>query len=219
MTRLYLPEGRIALVADVHGHLRALREALAQCRDSGVEAVALLGDLFDRADEAAACVEAFEGWRVLGVLGNHEREALQATELGPEVAAFLRHLHERLELEDVVFAHDDPGPAIDTVAGFFRRWEASPSGLAHPLIEDAVDTPATAVEPPAPAASRLTFVGHTHLRSARDDRGPISVERRRLPLRPERRYVINPGALVGGQFAVWDRATDTVEFRQVGRRH
>src|SRR5436190_22407908 len=71
-----LPGERLALIADVHGHVESLREALARCREWGVEAVVLLGDLFDRVDEADACVDALAGWRVIGVVGNHEREVL-----------------------------------------------------------------------------------------------------------------------------------------------
>jgi predicted phosphodiesterase len=65
------------------------------------------------------------------------------------------------------------------------------------------------------AQAHITFAGHTHFRQARDERGTIDITRGRLVLDPRRRYLINPGALAAGQFAIWDRTTQVIQFRQI----
>ena len=65
----------VGVFADVHGAHGTLGRALALCREAGVETIALLGDLFDRAEQADACALALAPWPVVGVYRNHEREA------------------------------------------------------------------------------------------------------------------------------------------------
>lgn len=191
----------VGLFADVHGTHETLRRALAQCRNEGVTTVALLGDLIDRVEQANACADALAGWDVIGVYGNHEREialAAAAGNLGLHDATvrLLSDLREYVEVSDVRLLHDegDWGYA-ETMARLFRPAETA----------DTTDEP----------RARVTFAGHTHFRQARDERGPVDIARGKLALRPQRRYLINPGALAGGQFAIWDRTTDVIRFCQV----
>jgi predicted phosphodiesterase len=187
----------VGLFADVHGSLPNLTRALERCQAEGVETIALLGDLFDRVEQADPCARAFAGWHVTGVWGNHEREiALAAAELGVLDAAtvdLLQGLDEELLIEEVCFAHEVPRWSHDPLARLFGR------GLVDQEIERA----------------RITFAGHTHFRAARNERGPLDVARGALTLDPARRYLINPGALAVGQFAIWDRDSGLVTFRQV----
>jgi predicted phosphodiesterase len=191
--------GRIVgLFADVHGSLPNLTGALERCRAAGVESIALLGDLFDRVEQADPCARAFAGWHVTGVWGNHEKEiALAAAELGvldAETVALLQGLDEELQIADeVCFAHEVPRWGPDPLARMFGRAETQAGA----------------------EGARITFAGHTHFRSARNERGPIDVTRGTLTLDPARRYLINPGALAVGQFAIWDRDAGVVTFRQV----
>ncbi|MCA1669520.1 MAG: metallophosphoesterase [Thermomicrobia bacterium] len=191
--------GVVGLFADVHGAHGTLRRALDACRAEGVATIALLGDLIDRTEQADACALALAGWHVVGVYGNHEREiALAATrqevELRDETIRLLSGLRERVVIEDVCLTHEGDG------------W-----GQANPLLRvlGAPESPAREV------GERITFAGHTHYRSARDERGAIDIARGRLTLDPRRRYLINPGALASGQFAIWDRTTQVIQFRQV----
>jgi predicted phosphodiesterase len=189
----------VALFADVHAATRILSRALTECRAAGVETVALLGDLFDRDEQADRCVEALEGWPVIGVYGNHEREAALAAAAGAlalrtETVALLTSLEEELHVGDALlthevasWGHDDP------YARLFGRATASP---------------------PA-EGPRITFTGHTHYRQARDERGPLDIARGELALAPRRRYLINPGPLQTGQIAIWDRVSDILRFRHV----
>ncbi len=187
----------VGLFADVHGSLPNLTSALETCRAAGVETIALLGDLFDRVEQADPCARALAGWHVTGVWGNHEREiALAAAELGVLDAAtviLLQGLEEELLIEEVCFAHEVPRWGADPLARLFGREAAPVEGTG----------------------ARITFAGHTHFRAARDERGPLDVARGTLTLDPARRYLINPGALAAGQFAIWDRDANQVTFRHV----
>ncbi|MBI3537732.1 MAG: metallophosphoesterase family protein [Chloroflexi bacterium] len=188
---------RLALIADLHGHIEILLPALELCHAEKVDALVFLGDLIDRADQADACVNALRDWRAYGVSGNHEAAMLAALAQGadlklkPETIQFIRTLEPRLIAGDVCFLHDElEEPRADPLQKFFAR------------------------ETPRENGYRVLFVGHTHHRAARSDNGPLDVSHN-ITLDPNREYVINPGALVGGMFAIWDRAERVVRFKQV----
>jgi predicted phosphodiesterase len=61
----------------------------------------------------------------------------------------------------------------------------------------------------------LVFAGHTHVRHARDQHGPIDISLGHIQLRNDRRYLINPGAVIDGCFAIWDRARSVVLFERL----
>jgi predicted phosphodiesterase len=189
----------VGLFADVHGAHRTLSQALKECRAEGVATIALLGDLIDRTEQADACARALADWHVVGVYGNHEREialaaARQEVDLRDETIRLLSDLRKRVVIEGVCLTHEGD------------EW-----GQVNPLLRvlGAPETPADDTD------ARITFAGHTHYRSARNERGTIDIARGRLTLDPRRRYLINPGALAIGQFAIWDRTTQIIEFRQV----
>jgi predicted phosphodiesterase len=190
----------VGLFADVHGAIRVMSRALEVCRGEGVETIVLLGDLFDRPEQADPCAEALAGWQVVGVYCNHERELAEAAVAGglvvrPETTALLTGLSERFEIGDMLFTHE------------VERW-----AHADPLTRVLGRSPNGHDDV---AQSRVTFAGHTHYRLARDERGPIDVARGTLVLDPQRRYLINPGAMSAGQFAILDRGASTVYFRHV----
>jgi predicted phosphodiesterase len=190
----------IGIFSDVHGATRTLGRALEHCADSGVETIALLGDLFDRAEQADGCAQALAGWRVVGVYGNHEREVALAAgagelELLEETVHFLSGLREDVLIEDVHLTHEvHHWAADDPIARLFGR---GPDANGH-----------------APRA-RVTFTGHTHYRQARDERGVLDIARGILPVDATRRYLINPGALMIGQYAIWNREEEVIYFRNV----
>ncbi len=191
----------IGLFADVHGAQRPLRDALTACRKLGVQQIALLGDLFDRVEQADDCAHALAGWSVIGVWGNHEREiALAAAEVGNLEAAtvtLLTGLGEELMVGDICFTHEA------------THWghSATLARLSSVVVQEA--------ELPGHAQARMTFAGHTHHRAARTERGPIDLGRRFLTIDPQRRYLINPGALAEGEYAVWDRESGRIHFHDV----
>jgi predicted phosphodiesterase len=189
-----LPQ-RIALFADAHGHVDLLHKALHVCREQQVDAIVLLGDLIDRADQADACALELTGWTVSGVFGNHEQELIGALLIGDDlgmraesVDLFMR-LVEYIVVENICFCHDQP---------------PHPSRRGDQWVNGAIA--------PAPLPYHIVFSGHTHFRHARDERGPLDFSTNQIRINPQRRYRINPGALTAGQFAVWDRAAALVRF-------
>jgi predicted phosphodiesterase len=189
----------VGIFADVHGSTRTLARALERCHAEGVETIALLGDLFDRPEQADPCAQALAGWQVVGVYGNHEREIALAAALG-EIALelgtvrLLSALQEEVVIGDVKLTHEiHHWGHSDPIARLFGR------GIEHN----------------GAAESRLTFTGHTHYRQARDERGTLDIARGTLPLDTARRYLINPGALLIGQYAIWDREQEVIYFRNV----
>jgi predicted phosphodiesterase len=190
---------RLGILADVHGEHRLLRRALDHCRLLSVERIVLLGDLFDRVDQAELCASLLRDWDVLGVFGNHELDALshrreRELHLGPHADAVLETLELELVIDDALFIHEAPvSHAPDPLRSVLGRSNGHTS----------------------PTSARITFSGHTHHRSARDDRGPLDISGGQLQLRSERRYLINPGATADGLFAIWDRTESIVIFEQV----
>ncbi len=190
----------VALFADVHAETRSLERALDQCRADNVETIALLGDLFDRAEEADRCAAVLANWHVTGVYGNHERDVALAAAageipLGEETILMLSGLHERIVIGDVCLVHEQESwGQIDPIARMFHR-HVETNG-SHP-------------------EARITFAGHTHFRSARDERGHLDISRGSLTLEEHRRYLINPGALAAGQFAIWNRQTRVIVFHEI----
>ena len=186
---------RVALISDVHGEHRLLRKVLERCRDDGIDSLVLLGDLFDRLDQAERCARYLAEWpgAVGGVIGNHEREALESRlrmneRVAQRTQRLLMNLGDHLVTEEAVFIHDELG------------WNDGGLRNGHGR------------RPPW-----ITFVGHTHVRAARDDNGPLDIAMGWIPLKANRRYLINPGAVADGHYAIWDRAYTIVQFERVQR--
>jgi predicted phosphodiesterase len=192
---------KVALFADVHGAHATLARALDQCREVEVTTVALLGDLIDRPEQADPCTRVLSGWTVVGVYGNHEREIAVDAEayrgtLSDETLELLGRLRERVIVDDVCLTHEEEQWGQHDLLARLRRHEEPNSHRPE---------------------ARITFTGHTHFRSARDEHGPLDSERGRLALSERRRYLINPGALASGQYAIWDREAHVVCFHQIER--
>jgi predicted phosphodiesterase len=181
-------EYRIAIMSDIHGEHRVLERILNECRESEVQRIVLLGDLFDRYEQIDACLQRLSGWPLSGVIGNHEREALKSecphkVSNDGQASTLIAQLGDRLLLGDALFIHDH------------LEWK--------PAAE------------PGEWSPRVVFAGHTHYRHARDESGPIDISLGHIKLRENRRYLINPGAVVEGQFAIWDRYESRVLFKRV----
>ena len=178
---------RIAVMSDIHGEHRLLARVLRHCEQAGVQSIVLLGDLFDRLDQAEMCAFHLADWNVAGVVGNHEREAVaerrdSGRPVNGSVGRLLERLGDSLVLEEAVFVHDE-----------MDAFTVEPGQYRHSVI----------------------FAGHTHYRLARDDRGPLDISLGHIGLKPGRRYLINPGSVLDGQFAIWERDRSRVTFERV----
>lgn len=190
----------VGVFADVHGNTRTLERALARCEQEGVQTIALLGDLFDRAEQADATVAPLVEWDVVGVYGNHEREVALAASAGElevraETLRLLAALQEEVVIEDVRLAHE------------VEHWGRGHHDLLHRLLDH--------LHHHEQHDARVTFTGHTHFRQARAEHGTLDIGRGSVTLDPSRRYLLNPGPLMLGQYIIWDRESGVVRFEQV----
>jgi predicted phosphodiesterase len=186
----------MALFADAHGHTELLHQALRICEQERVEEIVLLGDLIDRSDQADSCALALAGWKVSGVFGNHEEQMMGALAIGddlglrPETIDLFMGLEPVIVIDNICFCHDGPPTARhNPMDHFFNR---APTPIVSPY--------------------HIVFMGHTHFRHVRDERGPLELAVNSVKINPHRRYSINPGALTAGQFAIWDREHSAVRF-------
>lgn len=190
-----------AVISDVHANLEALRTVLRFLRRKPIRRWLVLGDLVGYGANPNEVVRLIQGLRPRAVVrGNHDRVAagLDTWESFNEVAAAAiqwtrRKLH----------------PAV---RGFLRQLPAGPLPvdgrmvLTHgcPLDEDGYVLSARDAAPNfAVTDASVIWFGHTHLPVIyrwTDDRGVqvlrIPLGRRvRIRLRPEERYMINPGSV------------------------
>lgn len=157
---------RLAILADIHGNLVALRAVLADAVAAGAEELVVAGDLVNRGPDSAAVVDLLRARGARLLRGNHEADCVAAygtpaappawatspgygllrwtmEALGPERRSFLAALPDRLWLDDAtVVAHRSPRVGRDAV-----RADTPESALAAMLPNPAI---------------RLAFVGHTH---------------------------------------------------------
>lgn len=116
---------RVALLADIHSNLEALRACLAHARRQGAEQHIFLGDLVGYGADPVACLEIIAGLVARGaraVLGNHDEAAIGGlcenlnfpardaiywtrTRLGAAERKFLKSLPLVLHDEDLACAH------------------------------------------------------------------------------------------------------------------
>jgi putative phosphoesterase len=182
---------RLAVLADVHGNLRALEAVLADVARHAPDAVVDLGDCVAGPLQAADTADLLMGRGFVTVRGNHDRqlvelapEAMGATDraadaqLLPRHRAWLAALPATAAVGDVLCCHGTPS---DDLAYLLEA--------VHP------DGAVTAAPPPLVAerlgatAARVIVCGHTHV--------PRTV------VASDGRVVVNPGS-VGLQAFEWD---------------
>jgi diadenosine tetraphosphatase ApaH/serine/threonine PP2A family protein phosphatase len=177
---------RVAVLADVHGNLVALRAVLADAAAAGAAEVVVAGDVVNFGPQSDAVVDLLWEAGARLIRGNHEQELVApygtpalpprvATSpafalarwtlegLGPAQRASLAALPDLLHLDAAtVVAHGSPRHARDAVTA-----ERTDEELAAMLDGSP--------EPLGPAAEpvRLAFVGHTHRPLLRSLPGPV----------------------------------------------
>jgi diadenosine tetraphosphatase ApaH/serine/threonine PP2A family protein phosphatase len=151
---------RIALLADVHANLEALRACLAHARAQGTERCAFLGDLVGYGADPVAVLdivaEQVAGGAV-AVMGNHD-EAVHATRsfLNASAAAAIRWTREQLRPEQREFLLKLPLQVRQGDACYVH------ASAAMPERWDYVDSPAAAQASVRAAEVPYTFSGHVH---------------------------------------------------------
>ena len=210
---------KYAVMSDVHGHLTALENALADARRCAVDRFVLLGDMTgsgpspDR-DVLSLCRSAFD----VVVAGNYEVDYLsrESAASQPERAWVASLLSLAVE-GDAAFTHRGLNrDAGRMVAGFGYTFDLA---TAH-VTFDAMDS-----------ALRLVFIGHTHESAIwRCDAADTitQVHANRWLADAGSRYIVNVGSVGcprsddGASYVVYDSDSRQLEFRRLepdGRKY
>lgn len=192
---------RLAVITDVHADVHALRDALAQIDQLGVDQILCCGDLLDYGLFPEGTLALLRKRRLVTIRGNHDRWAVEAGgdasgwDLTDTSVAYLESLptswRKLIDGVRVVLAHGRPGSDMQGIPG-----DSTARELAE-ILDD--------------AGADILIVGHTHVPFVR-----------RLD---DGRIVMNPGALLRdpapgcdvatpGTFAVVDVMTREVTVRR-----
>ena len=192
---------RLAVITDVHADVHALRDALAQIDQLGVDEILCCGDLVDYGCFPEETLDLLRERRIIAIRGNHDRWALQpgsdtsAWDLSPASIAYLESLptgwRKLIDGVRVVLAHARPGSDMQGIPGDSTQRE-----LAEVLDDARAD---------------ILIVGHTHVPFVRRlDDGRIVMNSGALLRDPA------PGVEVAtpGTFAVVDALTREITVRR-----
>ena len=221
---------RILLLSDIHANLEALEASLAAAPP--YDLVANLGDVVGYGASPNEVIERSQALGDIFVRGNHDKAAtglLELDDFNPLAAAAALWTRDQLTPEHFEWLHTLPQGPIPL--------EAFPQAqLVHgsPGDEDAyIVSIGDALVPLLADSTPLTFFGHTHLQGGFFANGssadgfrpeyrtvgqPESVS---LQLKPDTRYMINPGSV--GQprdgdwraaFALFDTEAQVVHYHR-----
>lgn len=214
---------RLAVISDIHANDVALRAALHDAAQCGVDVCASLGDIVGYGPSPVESVHLAHDSFTVSVLGNHdaavcglrgisdfsdyaaEAVRVQRRQLGVVEKTYLKLLPLVWNEGDVAMTHGD-----FTAPGEFRY----------------IDDERAAAANFAARPERMMFVGHTHQPCVwmLDEMGLVT----RLPaadfkLLPNRRYIINPGTVgyprggadVCSTYVIYDDEASAVYFRKL----
>jgi len=212
---------RYAVLSDIHGNLEALQAVLADAA-SRTDALLCLGDLVGYGADPVACVEIVAERAQTITCGNHEHAVAGLLDLdwfNPQARAAAEWTRERLDGDHLTYLASLPLVALLGDATLVHASPDRPDEWEYLLTaQDGFDAFGA-------FATRLCFVGHSHLAGAwslgssgpEHRAGPVDLE-----LERGRRYLINVGSV--GQprdrdpraaYAIWDAERGTVAVRRV----
>jgi diadenosine tetraphosphatase ApaH/serine/threonine PP2A family protein phosphatase len=180
---------RYALLADIHSNLHALDAVLEAVEAEGCDHYLCLGDVVGYGAGPAACIDRLAGLSITHVQGNHEARLLQLDT--PQFSAFaetaILHNRDALGEEHLEFlrgfrAQERPDERLLLVHG-------SPADR-----DEYVRSLDRMKQIVAEQEAWICLCGHTHIQFIFDGEGAWN-ELADHPLRPERRYLVNPGSV------------------------
>ena len=215
---------RIAIIADIHANLEALKQVLSDIDASSVDTVVNLGDMIGYGPEPEEVVDLIRRKKIPGVIGNHELAVIDQTVrdqftpnaqktlkqtialLGAETIAFFKTLPRFLMVNDFLCVHGCPPDSVTT----YLHWLEAPELL----------------EIFSKSRFRLCFVGHTHrLENVVCNKSGIvrtPLEAGVFSLDEQKRYIINAGSVgqprdgnKNAKYIIWDDDKKTIETRFV----
>ena len=198
--------GRVGVMADSHGQVRALAAGIAMLQGQGCDTLYHLGDICDSAypDTTRDCLALIAEHHVLAVKGNNEHTIavnFQDYEDDPEailLASFLERLPLVRSYESAVFAHSLPFENELGLSAMVRIMEPLAANLFFNMYP-----------------GQVLFRGHGHTpeiiypRDGRAATRSLPVDET-IPLADLRPCVVTCGALMDGLCLVWDPAGDWI---------
>jgi putative phosphoesterase len=154
---------RIAVLADIHGNLRALEAVQADLRKQSPDLVVNLGDHVSGPLQAAATADALMGAPYIHIRGNHDRQLVDRPveqmgasdraaygQLDERHRAWLRSLPPAREIEGILLCHGSPSDDLQY--------------LLEDVHQDGVFlTPAHTVQERLGGREGLVLCGHSHI--------------------------------------------------------
>jgi predicted phosphodiesterase len=179
---------KIAVIADIHGHLVSLKKCLASIRDSGINNIICLGDIFNGDQEINDRITfLFKEYNIRSVLGNHDMFRLgdaglkswEDMPISEESYNFFKDLPLRVKYKELLFTHICPT---------FDKIRLSSEDLADLTLS---------IDFLKKSVFKVCFIGHTHKEFIMDDSGKKIIPElgNVIELDKTRRYIINPGAV------------------------
>lgn len=174
---------RIAVVADIHGNVRALRALMDDLKDVAADRVINLGDCVSGPLEAAETADVLISLAWMTVRGNHDRQLLDRpvekmgqsdqaafAELKSHHKSWLSSLEENIEFEGLIFCHGTPDSDVTYLAE-----TVEPDGRVRLATRAEVTRRLAGVQVP------IVLCGHSHVVRA------VALDHDRL--------VVNPGSI------------------------
>jgi putative phosphoesterase len=174
---------RIAVLADIHGNVRALRAVMDDLKQVASDTVVNLGDCVSGPLEAAETADVLISLAWTTIRGNHDRQLLDrpvdqmgssdkaaAAELKNHHSAWLSTLDATAELEDLLLCHGTPNSDL-----VYLNETVEPDGRVR------LATQAEIVRRLDGASARIILCAHSHMA--------------RLVALDDGRLIVNPGSV------------------------
>lgn len=216
---------RYAVLSDIHSNLVALQAVLAVLADEGVDHYLCLGDIVGYGARPNQCCDMIRELGATCVRGNHDEAAVnpeKAEWFTAPARACILWTRQQLREDNLRFLQQLPARRI--IDDAFTICHGSVPDPDHYTV-----TPVDALLSFREMTTPLTFFGHTHYAEWFVDSGDgqLPIEHPpstggSLQLRPDRRYLVNPGAV--GQprdgnelasFAVYDSEAAEIVIHRV----
>lgn len=218
---------RYAIVSDVHGNAAALRTVLEMCGPLGIGQVVCLGDIVGYGSSPNECCEILQEQEIPSIVGNHDRAACGVFE---PVYFPPTPRHRMIWTRSVLTAASKKYllslPETRVMDGAFVMAHGSLRYYSEYLLKEPAILHSFELLQQNYAGLRICFHGHTHKQVIHEmfDGRLISHAAEQMQLRPDAKYLINPGSIgypryqgIPLSFAVYDQESSIVRLIKLSK--